>query len=108
GDNPTKPDGDNNGDNPTKPDGGNNGDNPTKPDGDNNGGNPTAPTTSTGDNQTGSERSGDTKVSEDKETNKVERDLPKTGADVFSTIGAGLAFIGAGVFMLFRRKKANR
>ncbi len=33
-----------------------------------------------------------TNVSEDKETNKIERDLPKTGANVFSTIGAGLAF----------------
>ncbi|WP_242143685.1 MULTISPECIES: bifunctional 2',3'-cyclic-nucleotide 2'-phosphodiesterase/3'-nucleotidase [unclassified Bacillus cereus group] len=49
-----------------------------------------------------------TNVSEEKETNKIERDLPKTGANVFSTIGAGLAFIGAGIFMLFRRKKANR
>ncbi|EOW9527681.1 bifunctional 2',3'-cyclic-nucleotide 2'-phosphodiesterase/3'-nucleotidase [Bacillus cytotoxicus] len=49
-----------------------------------------------------------TNVSEDKETNKIERDLPKTGANVFSTIGAGLAFIGVGIFMLFRRKKANR
>ncbi|WP_017150964.1 bifunctional 2',3'-cyclic-nucleotide 2'-phosphodiesterase/3'-nucleotidase [Bacillus bingmayongensis] len=49
-----------------------------------------------------------TKVSGDKETNKMERDLPKTGGNVFSTIGAGLAFVGAGMFMLFRRKKANR
>ncbi|MDZ5608850.1 bifunctional 2',3'-cyclic-nucleotide 2'-phosphodiesterase/3'-nucleotidase [Bacillus pseudomycoides] len=49
-----------------------------------------------------------TKVSGDKETNKMEHDLPKTGGNVFSTIGAGLAFVGAGMFMLFRRKKANR
>ncbi|MFJ8527758.1 bifunctional 2',3'-cyclic-nucleotide 2'-phosphodiesterase/3'-nucleotidase [Bacillus sp. NPDC094106] len=68
-------------------------------------------------NQTGTETTAETgnkdktepaKVSEDKKTNKVDRDLPKTGANVFSTIGAGLAFVGAGMFMLFRRKKANR
>ncbi|PEB53221.1 bifunctional 2',3'-cyclic-nucleotide 2'-phosphodiesterase/3'-nucleotidase [Bacillus pseudomycoides] len=68
-------------------------------------------------NQTGTETTGETgnkdktepaKVSEDQKTNKVDRDLPKTGANVFSTIGAGLAFVGAGMFMLFRRKKANR
>ena len=39
---------------------------------------------------------------------KEERDLPKTGTSVASTIGAGLAFIGAGFLLLFRRKKANR
>ncbi|MGQ0417903.1 LPXTG cell wall anchor domain-containing protein, partial [Bacillus sp. HC-TM] len=32
----------------------------------------------------------------------------KTGASIASTIGAGLAFVGAGLLMLFRRKKANR
>ncbi|WP_144504422.1 LPXTG cell wall anchor domain-containing protein, partial [Bacillus mycoides] len=47
-------------------------------------------------------------LSENKEADKEERDLPKTGTSVASTIGAGLAFVGAGLLMLFRRKKANR
>ncbi|WP_026590042.1 bifunctional 2',3'-cyclic-nucleotide 2'-phosphodiesterase/3'-nucleotidase [Bacillus sp. UNC437CL72CviS29] len=113
---PTTPGEENNGGNPTTPGGENNGGNPTTPGGENNGGNPTTP-------PAGEENAGDkpttpdngnkdakepTNVSEDKETSKVDRDLPKTGANVFSTIGAGLAFIGAGMFMLFRRKKANR
>ncbi|MGQ0439184.1 LPXTG cell wall anchor domain-containing protein, partial [Bacillus sp. B-TM1] len=55
----------------------------------------------TTDNQNAKEA---TTVSE----NKEERDLPKTGTSVASTIGAGLAFIGAGFLLLFRRKKANR
>ncbi|PEA85304.1 bifunctional 2',3'-cyclic-nucleotide 2'-phosphodiesterase/3'-nucleotidase [Bacillus pseudomycoides] len=92
----------------------NNGGNPTTPGEENNGGNPTTPGgENNGDPQTNSDNGNkDTKestnVSEDKETNEVDRDLPKTGASVFSTIGAGLAFVGAGVFMLFRRKKVNR
>ncbi|MED2898614.1 bifunctional 2',3'-cyclic-nucleotide 2'-phosphodiesterase/3'-nucleotidase [Bacillus tropicus] len=86
------------------------GENPTTPptgEG-NNGGNPTTPSTdeagsgqTTTDNQNAKET---TTVSE----NKEERDLPKTGTSVASTIGAGLAFIGAGFLLLFRRKKANR
>ncbi|AXY05734.1 bifunctional 2',3'-cyclic-nucleotide 2'-phosphodiesterase/3'-nucleotidase [Bacillus thuringiensis LM1212] len=102
----------NNGGNPTTPPTGegNNGGNPTTPptgEG-NNGGNPTTPSTdeagsgqTTTDNQNAKET---TTVSE----NKEERDLPKTGTSVASTIGAGLAFIGAGFLLLFRRKKANR
>ncbi|PDZ10059.1 bifunctional 2',3'-cyclic-nucleotide 2'-phosphodiesterase/3'-nucleotidase [Bacillus pseudomycoides] len=99
----------NDGDKPTTPPTpgeGNDGDKPTSPpttDEGNGGDKPTSPTE--GENKDTKEH---TNVSEDKETNEVERDLPKTGASVFSTIGAGLAFVGAGVFMLFRRKKANR
>ncbi|EEM04200.1 hypothetical protein bmyco0002_33500 [Bacillus pseudomycoides] len=99
----------NDGDKPTTPPTpgeGNDGDKPTTPpttDEGNGGDKPTSPTE--GENKDTKEH---TNVSEDKETNEVERDLPKTGASVFSTIGAGLAFVGAGVFMLFRRKKANR
>ncbi|PED09894.1 bifunctional 2',3'-cyclic-nucleotide 2'-phosphodiesterase/3'-nucleotidase [Bacillus pseudomycoides] len=110
----------NDGGNPTTPPTtgeGNDGDKPTTPPTpgeENNGGNPTTPGgENNGDPQTNSDNGNkDTKestnVSEDKETNEVDRDLPKTGASVFSTIGAGLAFVGAGVFMLFRRKKVNR
>ncbi|MEE3945838.1 bifunctional 2',3'-cyclic-nucleotide 2'-phosphodiesterase/3'-nucleotidase [Bacillus wiedmannii] len=97
------------GENPTTPPTGegNNGGNPTTPptgEG-NNGGNPTTPPGSgqtTTDNQNSKETT--TTVSEKKE----ERDLPKTGTSVASTIGAGLAFVGAGLLLLFRRKKANR
>ncbi|MEK4214907.1 bifunctional 2',3'-cyclic-nucleotide 2'-phosphodiesterase/3'-nucleotidase [Bacillus sp. FSL H7-0353] len=111
GENPTTPptgEG-NNGGNPTTPPTGegNNGGNPTTPptgEG-NNGGNPTTPPGSgqtTTDNQNSKETT--TTVSEKKE----ERDLPKTGTSVASTIGAGLALVGAGLLLLFRRKKANR
>lgn len=100
---------------------GNNGGNPTTPptgEG-NNGGNPTTPPTGEGNNgnnagsgQTTTDdqntKETTTTVSENKEADKDERDLPKTGASVASTIGAGLAFVGAGLLMLFRRKKANR
>ncbi|MGG0721330.1 bifunctional 2',3'-cyclic-nucleotide 2'-phosphodiesterase/3'-nucleotidase [Bacillus mycoides] len=129
GENPTTPptgDG-NNGENPTTPPtgDGNNGENPTTPptgDG-NNGENPTAPLTDEGNNgnepkqdgnnagsgqtTTDNQNSKET-VSENKEADKEERDLPKTGASIASTIGAGLAFVGAGLLMLFRRKKANK
>lgn len=99
GENPTTPptgEG-NNGENPTTPPTGegNNGNEP-KQDGNNTGSGQT-----TTDNQNSKET---TTVSE----NKEERDLPKTGTSVASTIGAGLAFVGAGLLMLFRRKKANR
>ncbi|WP_002145872.1 LPXTG cell wall anchor domain-containing protein, partial [Bacillus cereus] len=101
GENPTTPptgDG-NNGENPTTPPtgDGNNG-NESKQDGNNAGSGQT-----TTDNQNSKET-----VSENKEADKEERDLPKTGASIASTIGAGLAFVGAGLLMLFRRKKANR
>ncbi|PEL46806.1 bifunctional 2',3'-cyclic-nucleotide 2'-phosphodiesterase/3'-nucleotidase [Bacillus toyonensis] len=113
----------NNGGNPTTPPTGegNNGGNPTiPPTGEgNNGGNPTTPPTNEGNsgNNAGSgqtttddqnTKETTTTVSENKEADKDERDLPKTGASVASTIGAGLAFVGAGLLMLFRRKKANR
>ncbi|MEZ2647547.1 bifunctional 2',3'-cyclic-nucleotide 2'-phosphodiesterase/3'-nucleotidase [Bacillus wiedmannii] len=99
----------NNGENPTTPPTGegNNGGNPTTPptgEG-SNGENPTTPLGSgqtTTDNQNSKETT--TTVSEKKE----ERDLPKTGTSVASTIGAGLALVGAGLLLLFRRKKANR
>ncbi|CAM3832373.1 2',3'-cyclic-nucleotide 2'-phosphodiesterase [Bacillus luti] len=119
GENPTTPptgEG-NNGENPTTPPTGegNNGENPTTPptgEG-NNGENPTTPPTDEGNNgnnagngqtTTDNQNTKETTVSE----NKEERDLPKTGTSVVSTIGAGLAFVGAGFLLLFRRKKANR
>ncbi|MFE5388129.1 LPXTG cell wall anchor domain-containing protein, partial [Bacillus thuringiensis] len=96
---------------------GNNGGNPTTPptgEG-NNGGNPTTPPTGEGNNAGSGQTTTDdqntketTTVSENKEAEKDERDLPKTGASIASTIGAGLAFVGAGLLLLFRRKKANR
>ncbi|KXX99106.1 bifunctional 2',3'-cyclic-nucleotide 2'-phosphodiesterase/3'-nucleotidase [Bacillus pacificus] len=103
GENPTTPptgEG-NNGENPTTPPTGegNNGENPTTPPTDE--GNNTGSGQTTTDNQNAKET---TTVSEKKE----ERDLPKTGTSVVSTIGAGLAFVGAGFLLLFRRKKANR
>ncbi|MGH1264474.1 bifunctional 2',3'-cyclic-nucleotide 2'-phosphodiesterase/3'-nucleotidase [Bacillus cereus] len=100
GENPTTPPkGD--GENPTTPptEEGNNGNEP-KQDGNNTGSGQT-----TTDDQNTKET---TTVSENKEAEKDERDLPKTGASIASTIGAGLAFVGAGLLMLFRRKKANR
>ncbi|MES5956587.1 bifunctional 2',3'-cyclic-nucleotide 2'-phosphodiesterase/3'-nucleotidase [Bacillus fungorum] len=95
---------------------GNNGGNPTTPptgEG-SNGGNPTTPPTDEGNNgnnagsgqtTTDNENSKETTTVSEK---KEERDLPKTGTSVVSTIGAGLAFVGAGLLLLFRRKKANR
>ncbi|PFU46530.1 bifunctional 2',3'-cyclic-nucleotide 2'-phosphodiesterase/3'-nucleotidase [Bacillus cereus] len=78
------------------------GENPTTPPtGEGNNGNNTGSGQTTTDNQNSKET---TTVSE----NKEERDLPKTGTSVVSTIGAGLAFVGAGLLLLFRRKKANR
>ncbi|MCU5741157.1 bifunctional 2',3'-cyclic-nucleotide 2'-phosphodiesterase/3'-nucleotidase [Bacillus cereus] len=89
-----------NGENPTPPtEEGNNGNEP-KQDGNNTGSGQT-----TTDDQNTKET---TTVSENKEAEKDERDLPKTGASIASTIGAGLAFVGAGLLLLFRRKKANR
>ncbi|HFK1544610.1 bifunctional 2',3'-cyclic-nucleotide 2'-phosphodiesterase/3'-nucleotidase [Bacillus albus] len=116
GENPTPPpigEG-NNGGNPTPPPGeGNNGENPTTPPTgeSSNGENPTTPPTNEGNSAgagqttTGNENSKETTTVSEKQE---ERDLPKTGTSVVSTIGAGLAFVGAGLLLLFRRKKANR
>ncbi|GAB6609917.1 MULTISPECIES: bifunctional 2',3'-cyclic-nucleotide 2'-phosphodiesterase/3'-nucleotidase [Bacillus] len=105
----------NNGGNPTTPPTGegNNGENPTTPptgEG-NNGENPTTPPTDEGNNTGSGQTTTDNQNSKETTTvseNKEERDLPKTGTSVASTIGAGLAFVGAGLLLLFRRKKANR
>ncbi|MGG0292682.1 bifunctional 2',3'-cyclic-nucleotide 2'-phosphodiesterase/3'-nucleotidase [Bacillus pacificus] len=117
GENPTTPptgEG-NNGENPTTPPTGegNNGENPTTPptgEG-NNGENPTTPPTDEGNNAGSGQTTTDNQNAKETTTvseKKEERDLPKTGTSVASTIGAGLAFIGAGFLLLFRRKKANR
>ncbi|EMI9085876.1 MULTISPECIES: bifunctional 2',3'-cyclic-nucleotide 2'-phosphodiesterase/3'-nucleotidase [Bacillus] len=103
------------GENPTTPPTGegNNGGNPTTPptgEG-NNGENPTTPSTDEGKNAGSGQTTTDNQNSKETTTvseNKEERDLPKTGTSVVSTIGAGLAFVGAGLLLLFRRKKANR
>ncbi|HHP1048593.1 bifunctional 2',3'-cyclic-nucleotide 2'-phosphodiesterase/3'-nucleotidase [Bacillus cereus group sp. BfR-BA-01354] len=97
--------------NPTTPPTGN-GENPTPPTEEGNNGNePKQDGNNTGSGQTTTDDQNTketTTVSENKEAEKDERDLPKTGASIASTIGAGLAFVGAGLLMLFRRKKANR
>ncbi|KAB2378633.1 MULTISPECIES: bifunctional 2',3'-cyclic-nucleotide 2'-phosphodiesterase/3'-nucleotidase [unclassified Bacillus (in: firmicutes)] len=111
GENPTiPPKGD--GENPTTPPKGD-GENPTPPTEEGNNGNePKQDGNNTGSGQTTTDdqntKETTTTVSENKEAEKDERDLPKTGASIASTIGAGLAFVGAGLLMLFRRKKANR
>ncbi|MGF2768185.1 bifunctional 2',3'-cyclic-nucleotide 2'-phosphodiesterase/3'-nucleotidase [Bacillus cereus] len=110
GENPTTPPkGD--GENPTTPPTGN-GENPTPPTEEGNNGNePKQDGNNTGSGQTTTDDQNTketTTVSENKEAEKDERDLPKTGASIASTIGAGLAFVGAGLLLLFRRKKANR
>ncbi|MFV5171576.1 bifunctional 2',3'-cyclic-nucleotide 2'-phosphodiesterase/3'-nucleotidase [Bacillus cereus] len=105
----TPPKGD--GGNPTTPPTGN-GENPTPPTEEGNNGNePKQDGNNTGSGQTTTDDQNTketTTVSENKEAEKDERDLPKTGASIASTIGAGLAFVGAGLLLLFRRKKANR
>ncbi|ENB9401754.1 TPA: bifunctional 2',3'-cyclic-nucleotide 2'-phosphodiesterase/3'-nucleotidase [Bacillus cereus] len=117
GENPTTPptgEG-NNGENPTTPPTGegNNGENPTTPptgEG-NNGENPKTPPTDEGNNAGSGQTTTDNQNAKETTTvseKKEERDLPKTGTSVASTIGAGLAFVGAGFLLLFRRKKANR
>ncbi|MBY7122137.1 bifunctional 2',3'-cyclic-nucleotide 2'-phosphodiesterase/3'-nucleotidase [Bacillus sp. 16GRE42] len=117
GENPTTPptgEG-NNGGNPTTPPTGegSNGGNPTTPptgEG-SNGENPTTPPTNEGNNAGSGQTTTDNQNSKETITvseNKEERDLPKTGTSVASTIGAGLAFVGAGLLLLFRRKKANK
>ncbi|HHP5614732.1 bifunctional 2',3'-cyclic-nucleotide 2'-phosphodiesterase/3'-nucleotidase [Bacillus cereus] len=111
GENPTTPP-TGGGENPTTPPTGN-GENPTPPTEEGNNGNePKQDGNNTGSGQTTTDdqntKETTTTVSENKEAEKDERDLPKTGASIASTIGAGLAFVGAGLLMLFRRKKANR
>ncbi|MRD34810.1 bifunctional 2',3'-cyclic-nucleotide 2'-phosphodiesterase/3'-nucleotidase [Bacillus thuringiensis] len=106
----TPPKGD--GENPTTPPTGN-GENSIPPTEEGNNGNePKQDGNNTGSGQTTTDdqntKETTTTVSENKEAEKDERDLPKTGASTASTIGAGLAFVGAGLLMLFRRKKANR
>ncbi|TKI12872.1 LPXTG cell wall anchor domain-containing protein, partial [Bacillus cereus] len=106
----TPPKGD--GENPTTPPKGD-GENPTTPPTEegNNGNEPKQDGNNTGSGQTTTDDQNTketTTVSENKEAEKDERDLPKTGASIASTIGAGLAFVGAGLLLLFRRKKANR
>ncbi|OFC74396.1 bifunctional 2',3'-cyclic-nucleotide 2'-phosphodiesterase/3'-nucleotidase [Bacillus thuringiensis] len=106
----TPPKGD--GENPTTPPTGN-GENSIPPTEEGNNGNePKQDGNNTGSGQTTTDdqntKETTTTVSENKEAEKDERDLPKTGASIASTIGAGLAFVGAGLLMLFRRKKANR
>ncbi|KAA0772360.1 bifunctional 2',3'-cyclic-nucleotide 2'-phosphodiesterase/3'-nucleotidase [Bacillus sp. AR2-1] len=105
----------NNGGNPTTPPTGegNNGGNPTTPQTDegSNGKNPTTPPTNEANNAGSGQTTTDNQNSKETTTvseNKEDRDLPKTGTSVASTIGAGLAFVGAGLLLLFRRKKANR
>ncbi|MGA5660238.1 bifunctional 2',3'-cyclic-nucleotide 2'-phosphodiesterase/3'-nucleotidase [Bacillus bombysepticus] len=111
GENPTTPP-TGGGENPTTPPTGN-GENQTPPTEEGNNGNePKQDGNNTGSGQTTTDdqntKETTTTVSENKEVEKDERDLPKTGASIASTIGAGLAFVGAGLLMLFRRKKANR
>ncbi|MES5864985.1 bifunctional 2',3'-cyclic-nucleotide 2'-phosphodiesterase/3'-nucleotidase [Bacillus cereus group sp. RP32] len=105
----------NNGGNPTTPPTGegNNGGNPTTPPTDegSNGENPTTPPTNEANNAGSGQTTTDNQNSKETTTvseNKEDRDLPKTGTSVASTIRAGLAFVGAGLLLLFRRKKANR
>ncbi|MEH7463249.1 bifunctional 2',3'-cyclic-nucleotide 2'-phosphodiesterase/3'-nucleotidase [Bacillus thuringiensis] len=87
-----------------KPNGGDNGtDQPKTPTDNNNGGD--QPKT-TEDNKNSEEKPGATDSS--KEQTKTDNNLPNTGANVFTTLGAGLAFIGAGAIALFRRKKLNK
>ncbi|MGE1105758.1 bifunctional 2',3'-cyclic-nucleotide 2'-phosphodiesterase/3'-nucleotidase [Bacillus wiedmannii] len=117
GGNPTTPptgEGNNGGNPMTPPTGeGNNGGNPTTPPTDegSNGENPTTPPTNEANNAGSGQTTTDNQNSKETTTvseNKEDRDLPKTGTSVASTIGAGLAFVGAGLLLLFRRKKANR
>ncbi|TKI13628.1 LPXTG cell wall anchor domain-containing protein, partial [Bacillus wiedmannii] len=87
--------------------------NPTTPPTDegSNGENPTTPPTNEANNAGSGQTTTDNQNSKETTTvseNKEDRDLPKTGTSVASTIGAGLTFVGAGLLLLFRRKKANR
>ena len=87
-----------------EPTGGDNGtDQPKTPTDNNNGGD--QPKT-TEDNKNSEEKP--TATDAGKEQTKTDNNLPKTGANMFTTLGAGLAFIGAGAIALFRRKKLNK
>ncbi|SFI52355.1 MULTISPECIES: bifunctional 2',3'-cyclic-nucleotide 2'-phosphodiesterase/3'-nucleotidase [unclassified Bacillus (in: firmicutes)] len=97
----TKKDEPNGGD---KPNGGDNGtDQPKTPTDNNNGGD--QPKT-TEDNKNSEEKP--VAADSGKEQTKTDNNLPNTGANVFATLAAGLAFIGAGAIALFRRKKLNK
>ncbi|MGF9963039.1 bifunctional 2',3'-cyclic-nucleotide 2'-phosphodiesterase/3'-nucleotidase [Bacillus rhizoplanae] len=76
---------------------------PTTPPDNNNGGDqPKTPE----DNKNGDEKP--TTADSVQDQTKTDNSLPKTGANVFTTLAAGLAFIGAGAIALFRRKKLNK
>ncbi|MFD0770772.1 bifunctional 2',3'-cyclic-nucleotide 2'-phosphodiesterase/3'-nucleotidase [Bacillus sp. CGMCC 1.60114] len=76
---------------------------PTTPPDNNNGGDqPKTPE----DNKNGDEKP--TTADSGQDQTKTDNSLPKTGANVFTTLAAGLAFIGAGAIALFRRKKLNK
>ncbi|HDX9579390.1 TPA: bifunctional 2',3'-cyclic-nucleotide 2'-phosphodiesterase/3'-nucleotidase [Bacillus pseudomycoides] len=86
-----------------EPTGGDQGtDQPNKPTDNNNGGDQPK----TEDNKNSEEKP--TATDSGKEQTKSDNSLPKTGANVFTTLGAGLAFIGAGAIALLRRKKLNK
>ncbi|MCM3735902.1 bifunctional 2',3'-cyclic-nucleotide 2'-phosphodiesterase/3'-nucleotidase [Bacillus cytotoxicus] len=86
-----------------EPTGGDQGtDQPNKPTDNNNGGDQPK----TEDNKNSEEKP--TAADSGKEQTKSDNSLPKTGANVFTTLGAGLAFIGAGAVALLRRKKLNK
>ncbi|WP_020059464.1 bifunctional 2',3'-cyclic-nucleotide 2'-phosphodiesterase/3'-nucleotidase [Bacillus sp. 123MFChir2] len=86
-----------------EPTGGDNGtDQPKTPTDNNNGGDQPK----TEDNKNSEEKP--TATDSGKEQTKSDNSLPKTGANVFTTLGAGLAFIGAGAVALLRRRKLNK
>ncbi|MGG2064531.1 bifunctional 2',3'-cyclic-nucleotide 2'-phosphodiesterase/3'-nucleotidase [Bacillus sp. S14(2024)] len=83
--------------------GDNENDKPTTPPDHNNGGDqPKTPE----DNKNGEEKS--TTVDSVQDQDKTDHSLPNTGTNVFTTLAAGLACIGAGALALFRRKKLNK
>ncbi|MGG2095573.1 bifunctional 2',3'-cyclic-nucleotide 2'-phosphodiesterase/3'-nucleotidase [Bacillus sp. S13(2024)] len=83
--------------------GDNENDKPTTPTDHNNGGDqPKTPE----DNKNGEEKS--TTVDSVQDQEKTDHSLPNTGTNVFTTLAAGLACIGAGALALFRRKKLNK
>ncbi len=108
GENPTTPP-TGGGENPTTPPTGN-GENPTPPTEEGNNGNePKQDGNNTDSGQTTTDdqntKETTTTVSENKEAEKDERDLPKTGASIASTIGAGLAFVGADYLCYLEERK---
>ncbi|CAG9610859.1 Trifunctional nucleotide phosphoesterase protein YfkN [Bacillus rhizoplanae] len=76
---------------------------PTTPPDNNNGGDqPKTPA----DNNGGEDKP--TTVDSEQNQKETDNSLPNTGANVFTTLAAGLACIGAGALALFRRKKLNK